>query len=160
VDGEELGLLLRTDFSNDDAWGVFIQRLQDSEKDILDAMRNTNNDQEMQTESNVDEAAETSDSDSETPPNHIIKVISQPNMHLQNISNLTALRLFNDATIRSSPIPPKGTRRTMPGNRLVDRNGFQEIYTGKTIWIYDQQSNVDESVRAVSQVGDFYGTAT
>ncbi|KAF7362083.1 hypothetical protein MVEN_00553900 [Mycena venus] len=83
-DGPQLGLLLRTDFSSDDAWQTFC------------------------------------------PPPH----------------------------------PPAGTKRYSPPNRLVDKKGWQEIYTGLTIWIYDAQSNNDQCARLVSQEGDVYGTAT
>jgi hypothetical protein len=43
---------------------------------------------------------------------------------------------------------------------LIDLDGWQEIYHGKTIWIYDAKSNVDQCVRLVSHHSDFYGTAT
>jgi len=43
---------------------------------------------------------------------------------------------------------------------LIDQGGWQEIYLGKQLWIYDSRSNSDDCVRVVSQVGDFYGTAT
>lgn len=102
-----------------------------------------------------------SDSGSECIPDHIIKIVSRPGDPLfDGISNLTALRLLNDVDIRLAPLPPSGTSRITPSNRLIDRNGLQEIYRGKTIWIYDRQSNADESVRLVNQEGDMYGTAT
>jgi len=47
-----------------------------------------------------------------------------------------------------------------PPNRLVDQGGWQEVYEGHTIWVYDALSNSDQCVRLVSQAGDFYGTAT
>lgn len=107
-----------------------------------------------------DEVQSDSESGSEITPEHIIKVIPNQSNILNGISNLTALRLLNDVGIRLSPSPPAGANRIKPGNRLIDKGGLQEIYIGKTIWIYDRQSNVDESVRLVSQQGDVYGTAT
>jgi len=101
-----------------------------------------------------------SDSGSENTANHIIKVIPNLSDIFNGISNLTALRLLNDVGIRLAPSPPAGASRIRPSNRLIDKGGLQEIYTGQTIWIYDGQSNTDESVRLVSQEGDVYGTAT
>ena len=44
---------------------------------------------------------------------------------------------------------------------LVDYHGWQEVYTGKTLWVYDARSNADGCVRLVSGVGaGMYGTAT
>ena len=77
-----------------------------------------------------------------------------------NISNLRALRLFNDVDIRPAPSPPPGTKRISPPKPLIDQGGWQEIYSGKNLWIYDLRSNTDECVRVVSQAGDFYGTAS
>ena len=48
-----------------------------------------------------------------------------------------------------------------PPNRLVDHDGWQEVYSGKTVWIYDAKSNQDQCVRLVSQKSAaMYGTAT
>ena len=80
---------------------------------------------------------------------------------LAGLSNLAALRLLNDVDVRRAPAPPAGTKRIRPPNRLVDHNGWQEAYMGKTLWIYDAQSNQDQCVRLVSRVGaSMYGTAT
>jgi len=63
--------------------------------------------------------------------------------------------------IRPCPTLPEGTKqRIHPPNRLVDQGGWQEIYVGPTIWIYDTQSNKDQCARLVSPQGDIYGTAT
>ncbi len=77
------------------------------------------------------------------------------------LSNIAALRLFNDVDVRRAPAPPQGTRRIKPPNRLVDHDGWQEVYAGKTVWIYDARSNQDQCVRLVSQTSAaMYGTAT
>ena len=76
------------------------------------------------------------------------------------MSNLRALRLFNDVDIRPTPERPVGTKPISPQCPLIDLRGWQEIYSGKNSWIYDALSNVDGSVRVVSQTSDFYGTAT
>jgi hypothetical protein len=79
---------------------------------------------------------------------------------LSGISNLVALRLLNDVDIRLCPTRPANAPRVTPPSRLIDYGGWQEIYVGKSVWIYDSQSNSDQSVRVVSQQGDAYGTAT
>ena len=80
---------------------------------------------------------------------------------LTGLSNLAALRLLNDVDVRRAPAPPSGTKRIKPPNRIVDHDGWQEVYAGKTLWIYDAKSNADQCVRLVSQVGAaMYGTAT
>ena len=110
------------------------------------------------------EAAEDEDEDSEEEEGMIIKVVNpelqEERVLFDNISNLTALRLFNDVNIRPSPPLPPDTKRISPPHRLVDHSGWQEIYTGVTLWIYDKKSNTDNSVRLVSLEGDVYGTAT
>ena len=112
------------------------------------------------------EVEEDSDSDNDvgsisTP---LIKVVNpastEDRLVFNNISNLAALRLLNDVDIRLSPNPPPGTMRITPPNRLIDQAGWQEIYSGMNIWIYDTLSNIDHCVRLVSQQGNVYGTAT
>lgn len=160
TDCEELGLVVRTDFSNDDAWNMFISKLQGAEKELLSTIQAEEPTNQGDNDVEVEEAGE-ADSESDATPDHIIKIIANArNPLFNNISNLTGLRLLNDVGIRLTPSPPTGTKRISPSNRLIDRNNLQEIYSGKTIWIYDRQSNVDESVRLVSQHGDVYGTAT
>ena len=65
-----------------------------------------------------------------------------------------------DVNVRPAPSVPRGTKRLKPGHRLVDLNGFQEIYRGRALWVYDAQSNIDGAVRMVNLEGDVYGTAT
>jgi hypothetical protein len=156
-------LIVRTDFSNDEAWNSFLQKLQDAEKELLGSMMQTELDTNNQGGNDVEmkEKLGHSDSESDATLDHIIKVISNSEGSLFNgISNLTALRLLNDVALRLAPALPTGTKRIIQGNRLVDNNKLQEVYIGKTIWIYDTQSNLDECVRLVSQQGDVYGTAT
>jgi len=169
--GEELGLLLRTDFSNEDAWQAFYTKLQDSEEEFAESLEPEIKDdfssgQDVITDVNVAEGEPESDSDESmsgvsTP---LIKVVNpittQDRIVFNNMSNLSALRLLNDVDIRPSPNPPPGTPRISPPNRLIDQAGWQEVYSGKNIWIYDALSNSDQSVRLVSQHGDIYGTAT
>jgi hypothetical protein len=166
----QLGLIVRTDFSNQDAWLAFCARLQEGEKEFT--AESDDQDQGRQEAGSSEHSADSTDEpdqersddeDDEDNPTifHLIDPTSpQERESLAHISNLTALRLFNDVDVRSAPSPPQGTRRISPPNRLVDCHGWQEIYLGKNIWIYDTKSNVDQCVRVVSQSADMYGTAT
>ena len=175
--GDELGLIIRTDFTNDEAWNAFSQKVQVAQKELLSELTDNGSDPTVNVASvsedltmkdrvgpsaNADVDEEESDSSPETPD--IIKILDPSDeadrCKLTNISNVTALRLFNDVDIRPAPVPPVGTKRISPPTPLIDLGGWQEIYTGKNLWIYDTRSNVDECVRVVSQAGDFYGTAS
>lgn len=185
----EAGLLLRTDYSNQAAWDEFCLRLDASERefaalmkqdddhedDIQDSTKQTTGASSKQVDAEEDVAMDNgegdgSDSDSEDEsideiPYPIIKVIDpdspQDRAKLTGMSNLAALRMFNNVDIRKAPQPPHGTNRIAPRNRLVDRRGWQEIYSGLNIWIYDSRSNQDQTLKQVAQAGSsVYGTAT
>ncbi|KAG6920095.1 hypothetical protein DXG01_010163 [Tephrocybe rancida] len=167
LEGRELGILLRTNYSNENAWQAFCTKLQDAEQDLADGLKKSEPDtNEARVSKSSTAQHEDSDSDTESfegPPSPIIKIVnpSVPEILLfQNISNLEALHLLNDVDIRPAPTPPTGESRIKPPNRLIDQGMWQEIYTGMNIWIYDAQSNTDQCVRLVSQQGDIYGTAT
>jgi len=174
VDAPGLGIVVRTDFSNEEAWQTFYEKLQAAEAEFSSASP----DEPMEAEGSatggaskdknedVDEDEPAGDDvevdESDTAP--IFSVINPTALgereKLQNISNLTALRLFNDVDIRPAPAPAAGEKRIKPPNRLVDYHGWQEIYNGKMLWIYDAKSNADQCVRLVGQQGAMYGTAT
>lgn len=164
-DVPELGLIVRTDFSDEPSWAAFCTRLQDSEKELFlgsDDVAENASSQPIQPDS-VDEQDGSDDEDEDVPP-AIFRVINpsspQERELLAGISNLIGLRLFNDVDVRPSPNPPHGANRIRPPNKLVDFRGWQEFYRGKNVWIYDTKSNIDQCVRVVSQSGDMYGTAT
>lgn len=173
LEGDELGLIIRTDFTNHEAWDTFSQKVKVAQKElifeltgngpgptIMDA--STSKDSTMKEEANDD--ADEEESDSSLEISDIVKILDPSDeadkIKLTNISNIAALRLFNDVDIRPAPALPAGTKRISPPNPLIDLGGWQEIYTGKDLWIYDAQSNADECVRVVSQAGEFYGTAS
>ena len=166
VDAPGLGLVVRADFANEEAWQAFHEKLQAGEAEFSAVAdepaeaESTPGESSKNEEIDVDEADDVeADEDDAAPIFHIISDPSQ-RARLENISNLTALRLFNDVDIRLAPVPPTGTKRIKPPNRLVDFHGWQEIYTGKMVWVYDSKSNADQCVRLVSQQGAMYGTAT
>jgi len=176
--GGGIGIVVRTDYANEEAWQAFCSTLRESEKDfeaegetetaegeeVEDAAMDQ--DEQSATQGGAEPADEQSDDDEDMEEDGtftIFAIIDPPSdkRHtLSNISNLAALRLFNDIDIVDAPKPPEGTKRIKPPNRLIDQDGFQEVYTGKLLWIYDAQSNTDQSVRLVNQKSDTYGTAT
>jgi len=169
-DVPELGLIVRTDFTDEPSWTAFCTRLQDSEKDLIlggDDVDDNASKQPPQPDgmgnSEQDGGDDEDPEDEDTPPAifHTINPSSpQERELLAGTSNLTILRLFNDVDVRPSPTPLRGTKRINPPNRLVDYHGWQEVYQGKNVWIYDTKSNTDQCVRVVNQSGDMYGTAT
>jgi hypothetical protein len=172
-----LGLLVRTDFMDEVAWQAFLIKLTDAESEFsadLDVqMDEDDNDDENDGEDEEDDDEGHND-DNEVSPNPlslksapIFHVIDPPTSNparerLAGITNLTAMRLFNDVDVRRVPGPPRGVPPIKPPNRLVDYQGWQEVYTGKIVWVYDAKSNTDQSVRLVSQKSSdsVYGTAT
>ncbi|KAI0743468.1 hypothetical protein C8Q80DRAFT_1220462 [Daedaleopsis nitida] len=217
-DAPGIGIVVRTDYSNEDAWQAFVAKLQDAEAEFAAESTadddNDDDDAEMaDADADPNEAPSTStsafpsaaqgaapsssstdaagdsamctadsealdddndDDDSAAGPepepepesSRVFSVVNAPpgdprRATLAGISNLAALRLLNDVDVRRAPAPPQGTKRLCPPNRLVDHDGWQEAYRGKTLWVYDRRSNEDQCVRLVSQQGAaMYGTAT
>ena len=171
-----LGILVRTDFSNDEAWQSFLAKLKRGEEEFSSsAGRGGNAEMDqgepsapastdstpasgVKTDDDKDDPDDSSDQDSGP-----IIAILDPNPEIRpyfsEISNLTALRLLNDVDFRKLTVPPN-VKRFNPPNPIVDYDGWQEIYHGKTLWIYDATSNKDQCARLVSKRSDFYGTAT
>ena len=161
TNGEELGIVLRTDYADESAWEMFLSKLRDGEEEIKAFFTNgEENSDACADKMNHSDSEESADSD--TSP--LIKIINAASPELRvsfnNISNLTALRLLNDVDIQLCPTPQAGVKRINPSHRLIDQWGRQEIYTGHTLWIYDAQSNIDQCVRLVSGQSDIYGTVT
>lgn len=171
TEDNQLGLIIRTDFSNEEAWSAFCNQVQVSQKDFISDLTNDSPDQESASNPEGNDIqkprsdeADDGESDSSNEPPDFLKILNPveqlDRIRFTNISNLRALRLFNDVDIRRTPERPVGTKPISPPCPLIDLLGWQEIYSGKNLWIYDALSNVDESVRVVSQTSDFYGTAT
>ena len=160
INGEELGIVLRTDYADESAWEMFLSKLRDGEEEIKTFLTNGEEDANSCADEQMDDDG--SEESTGTPP--LIKIINAASPELRmlfnDISNLTALRLLNDVDIRPCPTPQAGAKRINPPHRLIDQGGRQEIYTGRTLWIYDFQSNIDQCVRLVSGQSDIYGTAT
>ena len=167
---DQLGLIIRTDFSNEEAWSAFCNQVQVSQKDFISDLTNDSPDSDQESASKLEgndiqkPSSDDGESDSSNEPPDFLKILNpveqSDRIRFTNISNLRALRLFNDVDIRLTPERPVGTKPIFPPCPLIDLLGWQEIYSGKNLWIYDTLSNVDGSVRVVSQTSDFYGTAT
>ncbi|KAL1748642.1 hypothetical protein HDZ31DRAFT_79509 [Schizophyllum fasciatum] len=181
-DGPESGVLIRTDFTDDAAFESFCNELKTVEREFLDSLR-----PEEPAATSIPEASTSAPSDEPTQksqpaeeddssdeegegglPSAIIRIVD-PSTHpnaivprevFKDITNLTALRMFNEPTVRPAPSLPAGSRRIAKPHRLIDHAQLQEAYSGMTLWIYDRQSNTDRCARLVSQQGDVYGTAT
>jgi hypothetical protein len=178
VDALGIGIVVRTDFSNEEAWQAFCSKLRAAEAefstvsdDAMDAEthaadaavpgESSSKDDDAQMD---DDAPEDGEADDEAEPTSIFSVLNPDDVAqrraLEHISNLTALRLLNDVDIRPAPPLPAGEKRVKPPNRLVDCDGWQETYAGKILWVYDSKSNADQCVRLISQQSAMYGTAT
>ncbi|KAL6298255.1 hypothetical protein BKA93DRAFT_830851 [Sparassis latifolia] len=167
-----LGVLVRTDYSDEEAWKAFCAKLQEGEaefkaaaeeQDATDEPMEAGGDAPATEQAAGDEEMDQEDDDAEEEESsQIIFVVDAPSPSraaLMHISNLAALRLLNDVDVRRAPPRPADTPKAK-AHRLVDQDGWQEVYVGKTVWVYDARSNVDQSVRLVSQQGGMYGTAT
>ncbi|KAI0823735.1 hypothetical protein BC628DRAFT_1324348, partial [Trametes gibbosa] len=189
-DAPGVGLLVRTDYTDEGAWQTFHTKLQEAEAEFVSepvpdadpdplgegpstaqvAASSSATDAQGDTtmvdeDADGDADADDDDDDDETDAASILFVINteaaEERARLSGLSNLAALRLLNDVDVRRAPHPPAGARRMKPPNKLIDHDGWQETYTGKTVWIYDARSNQDQCARLVSQRGAaMYGTAT
>ena len=169
-----LGILVRTDFSDDEAWRSFLAKLKEGEEEFTsstdrEGKEDTGMDQDeppvptstSDNKADIDDK-EDSDDSSDRGSGQIIAILDpRPEIrpYFSEISNLAALRLLNDVDLRKLVIPPN-VKRFNPPNPIVDYDGWQETYHGKTLWIYDVTSNRDQCARLVSKRSDFYGTAT
>ncbi|KAM6502414.1 hypothetical protein JOM56_002391 [Amanita muscaria] len=174
INGDEPGIVLRTDFTDESAWETFYTKLREAEEEIMKAFPTGADEVEyahthdsnahVQMEDTEDQQDDTASEESSDASASLITVINatvpQVRDLFRDLTNVMALRLLNDVDIRHCPAPPSGTKRIQPPNRLIDQGGWQETYVGRTIWIYDTQSNIDQCARLVSQQGDIYGTAT
>ena len=170
-----MGIIVRTDYSDDEAWNAFVTVVKDAEKDLISPEATTvsgagpstaegtsaGDDSESDSDGDGDVEGGSGDSSPSTELFTFINpTLSEQRERLTGISNLKALRLFNDIDIAIVPVRSPDTQRIKPGNRIMDLNGFLEVYTGDLVWVYDAQSNRDRSVRLVNQKCETYGAAT
>jgi hypothetical protein len=129
---------VRTEFSDDRAWQAFLARLQAAEDEIAaDAVADA--DAVMDAPADDSDDSDEDDEDGGAwPP--VFAIVDPPEAArrrvLDGLSNIGALRLLCDAGVRPAPARPAEAKPASP-HRLVDQQGFQEVYDGKGIWIYD-----------------------
>ncbi|CAE6426856.1 unnamed protein product [Rhizoctonia solani] len=176
------GIVVRTHLDSEDEtiWHTFSAMLEDLERKSLADLPGA----QIENDSNSDSEEEEEESDRKnedeemaeagSPPicyeSDALFVVVDPVNHeayhalrdkLSNASNITLLRLLNDVSITSSPTSPDSApKRIKPGHRLIDEDGFQEVYTGGRIWVWDHQSAKDQTLRLVSPYVFVYGDAT
>jgi len=184
----EPGVLVRTDFTNEDAWTSFVDRLQQAEAELEseaqmvveggddasgaaeaapegadDAMDEDDDESSSESEAGTQNEAGASNAGASADVAPLIYVLNPDSPEtrnaLSNLSNLGALRLLTDVIARPAPTRPVDAK-ALPPHRLRSRDGWQETYVGKTLWIYDARSNTDGCARLVSGKADLWGTAT
>jgi hypothetical protein len=193
------GIIVRTDFLDDDKWTAFCETVLKSEQagmaDLLnssvlpESATDTPNDERKKDESSSEDddeqdadgdtamAGDAGDTSAHAGPGSDAFIFFDPSKQtsasgghpllLQNASNITLLRLFNDIDIVPClPIPKGGRKRAkgsfskLPSARLVDWHRFHEVYSGRMIWVYDPRSNTDGCARLITQRPTKYGLAT
>ena len=154
------GIIVRTDYStgSDDAWATFCIVLRDAEREFFaDQVPPTvtvENSDDADGEGSDDGAS--TDSDESSPAFALFAPLSDP-VHFGNISNLRALRLLFDVSVRVTPGQPVARGEGGAQHRLSGLRGLQETYDdarGRTLWIFDARSRVDGCARLVSEAGD------
>lgn len=179
-----VGIVVRTDYSNESAWTRFVETVKAAEKELNTPETNEDAVDEPSTSSSQGETqfgsetgsgeddgdTELSLQDENTPAQTtvvatLVSFVSPPGSdplraRLIGASNLTLLRLFDDVSVQNAPSMPPGSKAVKPGCRLIDMDGLVEAYEGLTIWVYDSQSNSDNAVRLVSLYPGSYGSAT
>ncbi|GAB1521742.1 catabolic L-serine/threonine dehydratase [Rhizoctonia solani] len=182
------GIVVRThlDSKDEPTWNAFLTTLEDLERksfgDLPDAQMESDSDSdEEEEEEGQGEGEETSQrnedeemADAGSKPicyesDALFTIVDPVNKEvyhtlrnkLSNASNITLLRLFNDPSIAPSPsLSDNAPKRIKPGHRLIDEDGFQEVYNGGRIWVWDYQSTKDQTLRLVSPQVFVYGDAT
>jgi len=175
------GIIVRTDFSDDNAWDLFCKTVSDSEIEGVKDMRAGQGEEDGDGDENGDESSSEEDEeplatiseqqgqdptpvanspDVQTPSSFILFSSAEHRPILEGASNLTLLRLFNDVNLVHAPSRPKDSTEKAPQHNLVNRDGFQEAYEGRLLWVFDHASNRDQSARAVSLSGQTYASAT
>ena len=164
------GIVLRTDYStgSDDAWAAFCSALRDTEREFF-ADQAPNNptpsdgDVEMPSSAGDDGSEDDDASSTDTDDESSLALFAPLSdaAHFGNISNIRALRLLFDVSVRATLRP--GQERPAAGgggggvqHRLRGLRGLQETYDarGRTLWIFDARSRADGCARLVSEVGD------
>jgi len=193
------GIVLRTDYSagSDDAWAAFCSALRDAEREFLSdqdqdqggstsvslSAPDDDGDVEMAPAPHppvavpaaAQDAAASGDDEEEEEEEEELALFSlvADSTRFDGISNLRALRLLFDVSVRAAPAQPSSSslstgsssahhhqkqkeHRHRHAHRLTRQRGLQETYDtrGRTLWIFDARSRIDGCARLVSEAGD------
>lgn len=198
------GVLLRTDYSagSDEAWASFCGTLRDAEREFLADQQSSSfasapdddGDVEMapapashspvpagEGSGDDDDEGEGEEGGAEGEENELaLFSLVSDSVRFDGISNLRALRLLFDVSVRAAPAPPspldsstrsgssssfahpqhqpkqKQQQQKRHQHRLTCQRGLQETYDarGRTLWIFDARSRSDGCARLVSEAGD------
>ncbi|KAI9457892.1 hypothetical protein F5148DRAFT_339280 [Russula earlei] len=187
------GIVLRTDYGegSDDAWAAFCGALRAAEREFLadqdqpepePSVPGVERKDELAMDVDADGRAgseggsddeetargqgdDDEDDEDEDEPLALFSFVSDPaSTRFDDISNLRALRLLFDVSVRAAPdsmAPPKSPRHQHQHqhrhrHRLKGLRGLQETYDarGRTLWIFDSRSRADGCARLVSAAGD------
>lgn len=183
-EGSTVGVIVRTDYSDDSAWSGFVEAVRSAENELnaldedMDEEAVDEPSSSVQNESGAGSESESEGEDegkadpliegSSTRADEDVSLFvfvspsetSPLRSELLKASNLKVARIFNDVTVENVPPLPPDSRRIKQGHRLVDMDGLVEVYEGMSIWIYDERSNRDRAARLVSLRPDSYGSAT
>ncbi|KAH8831516.1 hypothetical protein DL96DRAFT_835928 [Flagelloscypha sp. PMI_526] len=168
-DEEPMGVLVRTDYEDEESWQSFLDGVRRAEEELLSELKQSNADEDvaMDDASGSSQAApgeleeeehESSSDDDEVAPK-IISVLSDPST-LSGLTNILVLRLLCDASLARAPTKPNDVK-ALPPHRLTGSVGLRETFSKTpTIWIYDSLSNKDGSLKAINNIGpELYGCA-
>jgi hypothetical protein len=166
---------------SDDAWAAFCSALRDVERELLAADQepstpapapaggndgdvemapasslllgtDANDEGEEQDDGSDEEGGDDDDDDDDDDGQLVLFTLVSDPARLSDISNLRALRLLFDVSVRSAPASTRGKHQ----HRLTGLRCLQETYDtrGRTLWIFDLRSRTDGCARLVSDAGD------
>jgi len=185
---------------SDDAWAAFCSALRDAEREFL-SDQDQDQDQDQGSSTSISMSAPDDDGDVEmAPAPHSPVVVPAAALdaaasgddddedeeeeeelalfslvadstRFDGISNLRALRLLFDISVRAAPAQPSSSSLSSGSahhhqkqkqhqheheHRLTRQRGLQETYDtrGRTLWIFDARSRIDGCARLVSEAGD------
>lgn len=171
-----MGILVRTDYTDEASWSNFLETFEKAEKAFLEDAATEEDDEgaesgddgpdAMDVDRDDKDAESSSSSEDDSGPPKMFHILSNPDQ-LKNLSNISILRLTSDASLHVAPPTPEPIigmpkAKPLPPHRLTSRQGLREVYAGSpNVWVYDLKSNSDGCLQSVSSQGpNLYGCAT
>lgn len=167
TDANVMGVVVRTDCTDDAAWSQFVEKLLDAEREFMspldDDLEASSGSAGSSKQVDTDDADSDESSGSELDSSFVFldpPAGSSFRQKLLGMSNLAALRLLNDVDVARKPMPSQGTQSYSLQHRLIGLDGFVERYRGPLVWVYDSRSNTDGAARVISQQSESVESAT